>query len=256
MVHQHAEIRPQGGPVGLYGHAAGEHFRQPAAVSVVDVDDGHGFSPGSGVLRHLFEQFRLGLEIILHSVVVVQVVLGQIGENAHVEIDAGHAFLVQRVGRDLHGDAAAAVFIHFLQQVFQFQRSGRGMGGRGDFLSVVIGDGADQSGAQPGLLEQGMGDVGRRSFSVRPRHADHGHVAGRASVPGRAHQADGQAGIVHLHPADSGLPGFLRAGHFRDDGACSAANGLRDEFMAIRPGPLQGNVAGTGQNAPAVALQM
>ena len=49
---------------------------------------------------------------------------------------------------------------------------------------------------------------------------------------------------------------LTRAGHFRDDGACSAANGLRDEFMAIRPGPLQGNVAGTGQNAPAVALQM
>ena len=106
------------------------------------------------------------------------------------------------------------------------------------------------------LLEQGMGNVGRCGFSVCSRYADHGHVAGRESVPGLAHQADGQAGIVHLHPADSGFSGFLCAGSFRDDSAGSAANGLRDEFVAVNPGPLQGNVAGAGQNAPAVAFQM
>lgn len=76
------------------------------------------------------------------------------------------------------------------------------------------------------------------------------------AVPGRAHQADGQAGIVHLHPADSGVPGFLRAGHFRDDGAGSAADGFRNELVAVRLGSLQGNIAGAGQNTAAVAFQM
>lgn len=109
----------------------GEHFRQAAAVGVVNVDDGHGLAAGPGVLSHLLEQLRLGLEIILHGVVVIQVVLGQVGENAHVKINAGHAFLVQRMGGYLHGNAAAAVFKHLLQQVFQLQRGRAWCGWRG-----------------------------------------------------------------------------------------------------------------------------
>ena len=243
VVHQHAEVRAQGGTIGFHRHAAGEHFRQAAAVGVVNVDDGHGLAAGFGVRRHLLEQFHLGLEVVFHGMVVVQMVLGQVREDAHIEVDARHAFLVQGVGGDFHGYAAAAVFQHFLQQVFQFQRTRRGVRGGGDFLPVVVGDGADQPGAQPRLLEEGMGNVGRGGFPVCSGDADHGHVAGGVAVPGRSHQADGQPGVVHFHPGDLAVPGFLRAGGFRHNGACSAPDGLRNEGVPVGLRSFQGNVA-------------
>ena len=56
----------------------------------------------------LLEQQALGVPVLLHGVVVVQVVLGQIGEDPHGEADPRHPLEVQGVGGDLHHHIGAA----------------------------------------------------------------------------------------------------------------------------------------------------
>ena len=60
------------------------------------VDDGHA---------HLStcEQLRLGTEVLLHGVVIVQMVLAQVGKHTGREVGSGDPVLVQGMGRHLHG---------------------------------------------------------------------------------------------------------------------------------------------------------
>ncbi len=81
------------GAVGGEGHAV-ELLGQAAAVGVVDVDDRR--------LRAHLEQQPLGAEVVLHRAVEVEVVLGEVGEEGHLEVDRVAAVQGQRVRGDLH----------------------------------------------------------------------------------------------------------------------------------------------------------
>ena len=73
---------------------------------------------------------------------VVEVVLGEVGEDRDVEGDAVHSLLVDAVGRNLHRRAATAVVGHAGEQAVEFDRAGGGVGGRLRFLAIVDDHGA------------------------------------------------------------------------------------------------------------------
>ncbi len=62
-------------------------------MRIVRVDDRDA---RSGIDRAVEEQ-ALGGEVVLHRLVIVEVVAGEVGEDGDVEGDAGHAALVERV---------------------------------------------------------------------------------------------------------------------------------------------------------------
>ena len=62
-------------------------------MAVVGVDDGDA---GGGIDRAVKEQ-TLGGEVLLHGLVIVEMVAGEVGEDGDVEVDAGRAALVEGV---------------------------------------------------------------------------------------------------------------------------------------------------------------
>src|SRR5579875_3813960 len=70
------------------------------------------------------EQAGLGLEVGLHVAVVVEVVLGEVGEHGSVEGDGGDPLLDEGVGRDFHGDGAHSRVAQFSQTGLQLRRFG------------------------------------------------------------------------------------------------------------------------------------
>ena len=57
------------------------------------IEDGHARSR----IDRAVKQQPLGREILLHASVIIEVVLGQVGEYGHVEVHASRASLVKRV---------------------------------------------------------------------------------------------------------------------------------------------------------------
>jgi hypothetical protein len=85
--------------------------RKPAAVGVVDVDHAQ--------LWIACEQASLGLEVVLHRGVEVEVVLGQVGEQRGGEVGALDSLLGERVGGDLDRGRTVAAVEHRAQARLQ-----------------------------------------------------------------------------------------------------------------------------------------
>ena len=94
-----------------------ERAHEPAAVFVVDVDD-----RGAGV----FEQAPLGLEVVLHVLVEVEVVLGEVGEDPACEHDPLCPPERERVGGHLHDAGLVAGVEHAPERALEVDRLGRG----------------------------------------------------------------------------------------------------------------------------------
>ena len=71
------------------------------AVTVVDVHNRHRFGLLS-LAGESSEELGLGLEVIFHRAVKIEMVLSQIRENCDVPVDTACALLRQRVRGDFH----------------------------------------------------------------------------------------------------------------------------------------------------------
>ncbi len=123
------------------------------------------------------EEQALGGEVVLHGLVVVEVVAREIGEDGHVEVDSGHASLVERVARDFgdeFGCAARHAFGHQLEQVARF---GRGVDRRPHFAGHMIFNGADENRLARGGIQQRFGQKGRGGFAVGAGDSGGGELA-------------------------------------------------------------------------------
>ena len=104
-------------PVGVATGRAHRHGMVREAghrASRVVVDADHG----NACVRWRFrvEQPCLGVEVVLHRRVEVQVVARQVGESADREVHAVDAAQRQRVAGDLHHHGVDALFDHHRQQ--------------------------------------------------------------------------------------------------------------------------------------------
>ncbi len=117
-------------------HAIAQQRDQLLAVRVVEIHHGDRLL-AVGLGGEVLEPRELGRGIRVDRAVVVEVVLGEIGEDRGVEGDALDSLLVDPVGRDFHRGAAAAVIDHAGEQAVEFDRSRRGVG-RGDRRFAVI----------------------------------------------------------------------------------------------------------------------
>src|SRR5436190_15931474 len=75
------------------------------------------------------EQALLGFEVRLEAAVKVEMVAGQVREDGRVESEPADAFLDQGVRGNLESRMSHVLVDHFLQQLLQIERFGRGQRG-------------------------------------------------------------------------------------------------------------------------------
>ena len=151
---------------------AGEATDQFFTVAIVDVNDRAGLL-FFRLRSEIMEQFGLGLEIIFHRAMKIEVVLGQIGEDGDVPFDSAGSFLGQRVRRDFHRGGAATGVDDLREQFLNVERFGRGSDRRQNTIADFVLHGAEQSTAHPGLFANVFDEKCRRRFPIGA--GDRGH---------------------------------------------------------------------------------
>ena len=166
---------------------------------VVDADDGNVcVRCGSGV-----EQSRLGVEVVPHRRMEVQVVAGQIREAADGEVHAVDTAEAQRVAGHLHHNGVDALFDHHRQQRLEVGRLRRRQ--RTGLIAAVDPhtDRADQAG-HPACRSQSRLDQIRGGGLARGSgDADDAKLLRRSSVDRGGqlaeHRARGSDGSAQAH---------------------------------------------------------
>ena len=238
-----------GHQIGLGVHGVGEPagaggvLHQPRRPPVVGVVDAHV------ALAH---QQRLGVAVFLHGLVKVQMILTEVGEDAHGEPDAVHPIQHQCVGGYLHHHMGAARVGHLPQQPLQLEGLRRGALRVERPVADHILDGADQPHLGPGLLLQNaLDEVGAGGLAAGAGDADHGQLPGGMVKAVAAHHRQRPAGVGHLHEGDVPLR-YLFAQHA--GGALLPRHG--DKSVAVRRRAGYGDEQVARLHQPGVVLHL
>ena len=146
------------------------------AVAVVDVDKGKGRG-GQRV-----EEMLLGGYVVCHSLVEVEMVVGEVAEHPSGKRKPADAILHHGMTADLDKGILAAGIHHAAEHTVEFKGIGGGMGG-GDFLLVYFVDnGGEQSSMVTVAAEKAVQKGDSSGFAVGTCHADETQLAGRMAV--------------------------------------------------------------------------
>ena len=168
--------------------------------------------------RVRFEQQGLGLEVVRHGGVKVEVVAGEVGETTDREVGAVDPAQRQRVTRHLHDHRVHAALGH--RGEHRLQRGGlRSRQRAGDVGAVdADADGADQPGRAPASAQAGLDKISRGGLARRSGDPDDRHPVRRVSVH-RGGQAAEHAAGRGVHQRRHGLgSGTGLSGHLGDPG--------------------------------------
>ncbi len=169
---------------------------QPCAVGIVDVD--HRVCG-----REIREEQALGPVVLLHRLVEIEMVLGEVGEDGRGEMDRIGAVERQRVGGDLHHARLVAGVEHLGERALEIDRLRR----RAQDLMLNAPDHALHRPQQPGLaaggLEQRTHQERRRGLAVGPGDADGLEARGRISVEASRDRRHRGPHRLHLHLGDA-----------------------------------------------------
>ena len=226
-----------GGGVGEEVGAVDEASEEAAAVGVVGVDDGGGF----GVFE---EEAGFGGEVGLHGFVVVEVVLGEVGEDGEGETAGADAGLVDGVAGDFDDGGAAAGGNHLSEGGLEGVGVGGGAVGGGVVAGPLFADGGEEAGVEAGLGEHVAQEPSGGGFAVGAGDAaEEEFLGGVAEVLG-AGLGKGGARVVHADVAP-----FARA----HDGGGAAGAGLGDVTRAIVVRAGDGDKKGAGDDPARIA---
>ena len=112
-----------------------------------------GIGNGKGSLRQSVEESLLGVTVVLECLVVIEVVAGQVGEQASGKLQASDTLLCDGVRRALHEGILAASLYHLAQEHVQLDRVWGGMVGRDSLVLNVVADGREQATLMAELAE-------------------------------------------------------------------------------------------------------
>jgi hypothetical protein len=260
----HQDGAPAGGSlaIGEWSRDASEHgcaavADHPCVRRILGVDNGVPLR-GKRV-----EEACLGVGVRLHRLVVVEVVTGQVGEDADGVSHGGDAPLVERVARGLHGARGAPELDHRRQRAADLDGGGRGHARGCDLAAVVDQDGADHPRADGAGVQRLVDQVDDRGLAVGARDADHfearrgvavetlGHDGGDAGDIGGDDEGDALVDVSMLGAALADTPG-ADLGIIGDDGDGTLLAGLADVGAPVGVGAAPGDEEGAGHDGAAV----
>ena len=169
-------------------------------------------------------------QVALHGLVVIQMVMGQVGENRTVEVHRIHPAPVQPLGTDFHGTGFHAVIHHFLQIGVSLDLVRRGQIRHPGVIAVTDGDGSHVT-TGPVMGIHIADHAGQRRLAVSAGGSKHGHMPARASEIQIADPVDLCVHILHM---DIYRTRQLLHRFCADDCRCSGVVGLPGEPVAVR----------------------
>ena len=231
------------------GAAAGERGGEPGTLGVVEVDH-RRTQAGPG------EELGLGLPVGRHVAVVVEMVLGEVGEHGQGDAGTGQAVLGDADRRRLDRAGREAAVSEIAQGVLQRHRVGRGQAGGHLLAGLADAQGADHAAAplQPG---ERLGDPpGGRGLAVGAGDGDDIEPFARHAEKAAGEFAGGR--LQAAHGSDAGL--VLEAPGFDAFGLHQAATGTGrerggDEASAVGGGAGPGDEGVAGAELAAVDAQ-
>ena len=190
--------------LGIGIDCAGSIPHQPGSPDIIGVHDA-GFAAA--------EKDRLCVTIGFHGHMIVQMILGKIGENTHIVGHTVDSALMEGMGGNLHHHMSAARLIHTAEQLLGLKGAGGSALRRQHFIADHILIGADQTNlCPPGLLQNSLEQIGRGGFAVGAGDRHHGHLLRGMTVEIGAQRRKAAAGIRHQHIGDLHL-GHTLADH-------------------------------------------
>ena len=140
-----SEVCHAAGRVGLHG-SLGVLYHDHAVLVV-------GIGNGKGCLRQSVEECLLGVAVVLECLVVIEMVAGEVGEQASGKLQSSDTLLCDGVRRALHEGILAASLYHLAQEHVQLDRVWGGMVGRDSLVFNVVADGREQATLMTELAE-------------------------------------------------------------------------------------------------------
>ena len=200
-----ALFQDAGGVVGRALAGVGDHLRggildHHGTVLVIDIDD------RVRGLREVVEEELLAAEILREGLVVVQVVVGEVGEDARGELEARHALLLHTDGTHFHEAVPATCIDHLGEEAVDGDRVGRRVGGLQPAVVHVVGDRGQQAAGMAQGLEQAVQQGDGRGLPVRSRDAHERQLPARMSVERIRRHRHCVPAVRHLHERDV-IPG-------------------------------------------------
>ena len=238
---------------GIAHHVGAGVLDHHLAVFVIQVDDRR-----RGRVQAVEEQL-LAAEVLREGAVVVEVVVGQVGEDGHAEFQAGDPLLFDADGTDLHEAIGAAGLHHVGEQGVEGHRIGGRIGGLAAPGPDIVGDGGEQAALVAQAAEQVVQQGHGRGLAVRSRDAHEFQFSARMAVVGVRRQRNRLPAVGDCHDRDS-----LRQGGFHPlhpleglvhhrDGA--VFNGFSEIFAAVVPASVHGNEEAAGPDLAGVVGQ-
>ncbi len=216
--------------VGRRAQRVGRHARRRvlhhhAAVAVVDVHQ------REGVARQRVEEPLLGRDVGGEGAVVVEVVVGDVGEEGAGEAQPQRALLHEGVRRALHEAVGAAGVDHLAHHGVEADGVGRGVGRGQRAVTHAVDHRRDEARLVAQRLREVVEQRRRGGLAVGARHPDELQLAARVVVEGRGHAGHRRRGVGHddvgdLRVARLGQP---LADHRRG----ALRHGVRDEPVAV-----------------------
>ena len=197
VLFQYAPREVGGRPERIGCHPCTGILHHDAAVAVVGVRQGE--SPGGQTV----EKELLGLDIGGEGLVVVEMVVGDVGEDAPFEMQAADALLHDGVRRHLHEAIGAARVDHFAHQRVEPDHVGRGMRRRDAPFAHTVDDRRNQSRLVTQPAEEVVEQRGDGGLAVGAGDAHQMQFAAGMIVEGGRHVGHRRMGVGHrdvAHP--------------------------------------------------------
>jgi hypothetical protein len=168
-----------------YGdHIVDDDILGEKSTSILAIDIYHSYFPdlfADTILVEIFEKEHLGLDIVVHRLVEIEMILGDIGEDRSVIAESMDTVVVERVTRGLDHGMRTSSFFGLIEELPEDKRTW------GGHLEVVITQLAidhhinrrKHSHFFPRSLEPIGDDIGSGGFSLCTRDADHCHITSR-----------------------------------------------------------------------------
>ena len=211
--------------------------------------------------RETVEEKLLAAEILRKGLVIVQMVVGEIGEDADVEIQTRHALLLHTDRADLHEAVFTALVHHLPHQGIDGDRVRRSVGCLQHPVAHIIGNGGEQSAPVAEIREEVVEQCHRCGLAIGSCDADKGQAAGRMAVEGIRRHGHGISRIGdtdkrHLLP-DCTVQAFELPAEslliLVQYGRGTFFNGGCNEFMSIARKSAYRNEGGTRCHLPGIA---
>ena len=188
-------------------------------------------------ISQMLEEQALGIAVILHSFMEVQVILGNIRQHSAVIFNACHTLQRQSMAGNFHYAVVTAGTAHSIQCLLQVNYIRSSIMRFGNLIVNHNIDSADQANLVACLAQNQANNIRRGGFAVSTGHADHSQLAPRIIIKIRCYQLHSLTRIGNLNKSNTLRHCSRNILYQRSNSALFGSH--RQEFMSVYSCTLQ-----------------